>query len=1483
MSDTALDITPTSPAPKVDQQAGQDKPPSSSIYEAWAIGRVNPFAKTERGMTGHTLAKFDLHQEYETYDLLLELHGALDNPHLGKDLTLMAEVIKQKFPNWDKRARELILLKLDDDELRRLKVEDAEKSKGPIESFFGQARGQFLRYKRTGAGKYEKEIIKRKENIRSLLSVKEGDTLAQDKLDKYIQEIRQQYQWYDVSNKEIIARLGAYVSQQPQHIFETVNETMYVYQFVEQVEKSAAYQLGYDLTSGGTRDFDIDFSEQNIDRIAEKETDPRKKAVLKDIGRRFAMNDWEDFWDWASTVAWTGISSYTSAFAAIVANGAAGGVVHPLVAGGIGLAAGAGSGVLEVYLTRALTRKLRNWYFKYPEKGQAEKGTHFKLSFNPGDLHDPDRRDLGATTDPIRQLFQNKGPEETMDFLKRCENFRADLANGVGFHEPETLAGWMDLSDRVLGEAAQGTEMFHRVRLAKKIQQILEQEYRKDTGGHKQLEDLEVKERVKVVTEAFDIISQVEGGETLAPIIKKAMIAKARGVALEPKITEALEKLADAIKEGKQVIHPKENPITLKDKEHEFQVETNRQNRQTSIQARYSELSEQITTEAETERNARQTLSSTRKLKGHRGSGTKKGTGQIGDLEARRTFTQEQFKNAQDENGAAGIPGSLFERKVAAKSNSEIAVSAEAYARDELARRRDEHKRLTKEISKDRAAPEDIWDPKQKKNVKNKDKPSPQSIENKQKEIDLLEKGTEVEPGSIAEAAENYRLAAKEKALREGEYTTLNEQFENNKNFIDLFKDTNKEREGSAAWYDAQIQAAEQDLSTPDNNYKAARDKLKTLTDERDQILQEIFGLDVTLPRFTAPSAEKIGDITKETTNKVTELEKELKELRAKKEAGEALVASDEDKEIERGLRKLAEANSILKTDNFNQLIDDIITGNIKIDDLAKTLSDEGYHLLLKRIFGIDALSQGVNGNYNLTSRILSKGRLAEAIMDVWKLENRATADAFFAGDEAGLQAYQDSQTIRGEISDFVEQVSNIEKGKAEGWEDQVRQLRRQLNNRQIELNNSLAVLYDTRLASLLAQDRVSTAQVISRTLIEISKDAIKGNPFNELLTVTTAGPKTETVTTKQGTVSLTQAGKNERTGVLHNRGKIKAENVGDTGISYEVDIDNTDPEGKINVSIDLNYDNASIAILPEDLRPNLPPGLAYLIYGDVFRRKGGINAAEFDQPLLDTITFANRESALKAGFPPSLVDLLYGPNLTDGKRNITDVMTGLGRFDITTLPWEQENLENASPQLRAFFYELTANKRRTVLEINSFISSLPADRPVAVAAGIPAEALDLIYVNDKRSDPGAITKLTAKQSGITDIDQFEEFISLESPTILNEYFYLSVGESIGRLSASDRLLYLKNKFTTFAITGAAGTPILEATFENGEINVYYEAAGAIGRVSCKLIDFIRMTSDRADNVNPNIVAYINSNPADQQRLIREIGKQAVEAMRKVV
>lgn len=1462
MSDTALDITPTSPTPKASQSGSQDKPPSTPNYESWDIRRVNPFAKPERGMSGQVLAKFDLHQEYETHDLLLVLEPALTNVHLGKDMSQMAEVIMQKLPDWNKRARDLELLKMDDDELRRLAVKDKEKSKGPIDSLRGQDRSQFLRYKRTGAGKYEKEIIKRKENIRSLLSVKEGDTLAQDKLDKFIQEIRQQHEWYNLSNKDIQARLEAYVSQEPQHIFETVDEAMYIYQFIEQVEKSAAYQLGYDITSGGTRDFDIDLSQQNIDRIAEKETDDRKKAAIKDIGRRFAMNNWEDFWDWAGTIAWTGWSSYTSAFAAIVANGMAGGVVHPLLATGIGLAGGAVAGPLEVLLTRALSRKLRNWYFKYPEKGQKERGSHFKLSFNPGDLHDPDRRDLGLTSDPIRQLFQNKGSKLTMDFLQRCENFRVDLANGVGFHEPETLAGWIDLSDRVLGEATQGMEIPHRIALAHKIQQILEQEYRKDTGGHKQLEELELEERVKVVTDAFDIISQVEGGETLAPIIKKAMIARMKGIPLDDNLTKALENLAKEIKNGKKVIHPKENPVTLEGKEDELAKKTARRERQTSGQEKYTQLLEQITVQDKTTSEKKDAWDSAKRTKGKESTGTKKGTGEIGIIEAKIETAEGRLKTLKGRLGekqASGLYDGIIGEQKEIGSQLNILKDEEAGTRSILTGLQ-QHLTELKLIGVERIPPDadpDLLTYKQ--NILN--------------EIAILENKNEPPDPRSIKAAENLvrPLTLRRESLDES-YRSLGDEIKS----VKLEIENIEKSEGILDNLRDQITSNKNEINAAEDLYKTEKSKLDRLIRERNQLLQEVFGLDTALSDFIPPSTEKIGDLTKETIDKVTKLETELKVLKKKKEEGATLTVSEEDLELEKGLNLLVEKR-VFESSKYNQLMDDVHTGKIKKEDLSKTFNDEGIKLLIRSIFGIDV-------DYNLASRILSKGRLAESIMQVWNIEGRATSDAFFAGDEAGLRAYQDNQLIKNEIAGLAKNLSDVQKGTMEGRDDRIRELRHQINNRQIELNNALSILYDTRLASLLAQDRVATGQVLSSTLKKIANDALEGNVFNELLTVSTAGPKTETVTTSQGRVSLTEADKNERTGELNTRGSINAENVGNTGISYEVNIDNTDPEGNMDLSIIVNKDNANIANFPEDRPAYIPAELSYLLYGDAFRRKGVITPTDFNEPILNSINHATRQAAEDAGFPPALLNLLYGPNQTDGKRDIADIMIDLGTFNTAPLPYEQENFSYAGPQLQAYFYEQVSNKRLTIAEINGKIVSLPADRTAATAAGMPAEVLDLIYKPDgTRRDPGEINKITGKITGITDMDRLEEVVSLGAPTVLAEYFYISIGEFFGRLSASDRLNYLKNKFEPVVITGPPGGAGLEAEFENGEIKVYYNTGTAAGRVSCNLIDFIRMTPEKADNVDTNIVSFYNRYPADKERLIREIGKQAIQAMRRVV
>ena len=1454
MSDTAPDITPTGPAQRVNNSGSQDKQLRSSVYGKWEIGGVNPLAnKPELGITGHTKARLNLSQEYNAYNVLETLYGVLENPHTGKDLSQMAEVIKERFPYWDKRAQDLILLKMDQDDLKLLEELKGDWA-GAWEALVDQKKRQFIRYKRTGSPGLEKDIKKRKERISSVLSLPEADN---NKKLALIQEIRQQYKWYGVSNEDIEKRLQAYVNKEDQHIFETVDELMYVYQFAEQAEKSISYQLGYDLTTGGTRDITIDMSDQQISKLVEKETDPRKIAAYKDIGRRVALNNWDDFWDWAGIAIMTGGGAYVGAFNDIYSNSILGSMVDPSIAGRLDTLIGAGGGLLATFVYRATTRRIRSWWFKIPEGGQPERATRFTLSFNPGNLHDPALRDIGDTENPIRQLFQGKGDEAGL-FLQKCEDFRSDLANGFYFHSPETLAGWMDLSDRVLGEAAQGTEMRHRIRLAKKIQQILEQEYKREAGGHKELGELELEDRVKVVTKAFDTISQVEGGETLAPIIKKVMIARARGEPLEEGITSQLEKLAKDILSGARVLHPKESPITLENKEHELSTETARRERQTTSKESYTQLLTDITTQESTATSKKDAWDSAKTTKGKQSAGAKKATGEIGTIEAKIKTAEDRItflKSHLGEKQATGLYTGIIGDQKQIGGELKAAKKIEAGTEKILAERSEELQRL-------KLIPLDLI---------------PDTDSRKQEIIDKIAiLDSDVDPRG-AKAAENALtpLTERRESLEES-YNSLGNEINNVKQEIAIFEKSG----GTLDNLRDQIETKKNEIETARLEYKSEKDKLDALIRKRNQLLQEVFGFDVTIPGFTAPSTEKIGDIAKETADKVTKLEAELKKLRERKEAGEALVVSDEDKETERGLQKLVESE-IFNSDKFNELINDIISGNIKIEDLAKTLSDEGYNLLLKRIFGIDALSQGVNGNYNLTSRILSKGRLAEAIMSVWNLENRATPNAFFAGDSAGLQAYQDSQSIKQEIAGLTEQVSNIEKGKADGWEDQVRDLRRQLNNIQIELNDSLSILYDTRLASLLAQDRVSTAQVISKTLIEISKDAIKGNPFNELLTVSTAGPKTETFTTDHGPISITEMNKNERTGALIERGPIIEENIGNSGISVNLGIDNTEPIGGLNLTLNLRKEQSTINLLPSDLQPNIPDELVYLAYGNEFRRKAATNPADFDQAVLDSITYTNRESAENAGLPPELINIIYGPNTADGKKDLADIITGLGAFNPAVLPYERESFIGASPELQALFYELTADKRRTVVEINNFISSLAVDRAAATAAGgYPPGVLELIYKADgTRKDPSEIQNIIFKRdpTQIADLNQLVNlFNHVDSTRNLTRNFLFEVAQGISMMNVSDRIRHLQNKFTDFNQDG------FEVKFDNGELNVYF-VDPVRGRLSSGFADILKISPTQADRVDPAIVAHIQADPNRRIRLITRFGGEVIEAKRKVV
>lgn len=1443
--------------------ATEDSTVSSSIFGPREIGRVVPVSKPELGITAHTDVEFTLPQEYETYELLLETFGALENVHMGKDLTLLAEVIKKKFPDWDKRAQDLILLKLDKEERSRL--EALPESKG-LADYILPWKSAERRELRTELSRFDQDVTDRKKRIRSILGASEEDTRAQDNKKKFIQKIRKQYKWNDVSEEVISARLQAYISEKPEFIFGTVEELMHAYQFIEQVEKSVSLQAGYDITSGGTRKFEVDLSPQNIDRLVNAATDDRKKAALKDLGRRFALNNWDDAIDWATTTTTVGINA---ALAFAIANSQSGGV-HPLVAGGIGAAAG----VIETVVLREIQRKVRHWYFSFPEGGEGEVRTRFTLSFNPADPVDPARRDIGDTDDPIRQLFRGRA-EAASSFLQRCENFRVDLANGLNLHSPDTLNGWLDLSDRVLGEATIGTELPHRLALAHKIEQILAQQYPNETGGHKKLGELELRDRRDVINRATDINSQVGGGEVMSPIIKDAMLRRANGEPLPAGVKDALTKLAQDIKAGKKVFHPKEGPITLEEKEHELQIETARRDRQNAGHTTYTQLLESVKNSETALRTSIREYDSEKRKKGNRSSEAQpatattveipavEATGEIRTLEEKIKTTGDRLEDLKKRRGSkqtGGLyDGIIGDQKQVGGQLKGVKVREDGAAKELASRQQEiqELKALGAEQIPDTADAQTLdW----KRRVLAK--------------IAILEDVTH--DGSVKAAEEILIPLTVERESLEQSYRDLGSQIKKIDDEIDQLEKSG----GELATLREQIQNAEEVIEAKKLAYVEAQDNLEEKIRERDELLRDIFGVDVTVAGFTAPSADSIADITKATNDKVSSLTAELVDLRKKKEAGEALTVSDEDTELARGLSKLAESG-IYNASTFNALSNEIIDGNIKIEDLAKVFNDEGYHLLLKRLFGIDALSQGADGNYNLTTRLFSKGRLADSIMEAWKLDNRATASAFFSGDAAGLQSYQGAQSLTFEINSLNQQLTSVESAKASDWVEKSRELRRKINESQGQKNDAMAKLYDSRLASLLAQDRVRTAQVLRKSLLTISQEAIKGNPFHEILTTAPTGPKSETISTDQGQLTLTAHDTDEITGILNTRGSVVAENMGNTGVSVELKTDNTEPEGKFNLSVSLNKDQTSLNILPDELQPNTPAEIEFLAYGDVSRRKTVVIPADFNQPIFDSIIYANRQAAANAGFPAGLLDIIYGPNPNDTKRDLVDIGTDLAAFDLATIPYELENF-TASLEVTNYFYEVIANKRRTVAEINSFISTLEADRAAAMTAGYPLEVVDLIYKTDgSRKDPSEVNKLDIKRLGITDTDSLEHFISFGTVPRLVDTFYLTVGEGIGRLSNTDRLGLLKNKFTTVTIPGVGGGPGLEAIFENGEINIYYDAAGT--RVRSRMIDFIRMTPQQANNVHPNIVAYINANRPEQQRLIQAIGKQAIEAMRKVV
>ncbi|MBI2617664.1 hypothetical protein HYW55_06025 [Candidatus Gottesmanbacteria bacterium] len=1388
---TVAESVPSTPVNQVNQAGWQTAEPQRPQFGAYERGRIVPGANREAGVTPHTVVELGLDTELELFDSLEEIVSFLDKSDNKDALSLLSEVMKEKMVDLRDRAAALSLERKDIEERKAIEEEYEEAVRQTARQRLGfnyEARNRTTRDDKLK--KLNKKIERRRKAIEEYNKTRPGETPTPGekpkKVPRELEELISDHNLglSDLTPEDLKTRLEAYLKKdrKPLQIFDNLTDVMQAYSFLESAEKIVALQAGQDITDGGRRPVEFDFSDATINRVAQAGVPNTTVQALRDIGRRIRIGDVFGVQELIAGLSVGTVEALMNAHNFWPAPGDA-------AQAGAAFALGVGS----MLFVRAVGRRMNHWRLSFPPE-RAEQRTQYTLQFHfiqppPGDGGNPLRRMYGGDARRAEQ------------FLQAIDNVRVDIANKLKVH-PGQLEGWLNLSSAALGESVEGMEFPHRVVLAKNIEQILAQEHRNATGGHIPLEELSAEEQIEVIERAFDGVALAIGGEAMDDVTKNAAIRRMMGEVNWAQRRNVLATHVAEIRAGTRVYHASVTPHALEEARTQFEAAEKQEARQSqgkdAYGAKYTELQNQLRT-LETARIELENIST---INGHiTRDVTVKGrkvhedaSGEIGVLEAEKTRIDGEITKLKGEIDATNANGLEGQYKQAKRRYETLHGKVEALK------------------SKKQAA---------------------------QAEIDTLQRGRDrakaakiAQWESIRDQAEQNLTTAPsgQKTLEEQEddaylaFVPLKDQYEPKTAEVGRLQQRQNAIPG-------EIQAFERAIAEKEKLYRVAQLNYTLAQKEVLTILQD-FGYKYTPAQLRSSSLRL--PTSQMITDKYTELHVEyqvkqnrLTELVRLAEAG----VSEEDLRIATLIETLS---GVVGSDRLNSFMQQLLSRGIKLEDLANTQNNEGYHLMLKFFFGEDALTQGKDGKYARATTLLSKARLCDEAFKIWRIDDRASGDGFFAGDDEGLQLYQNARFIFETNRRLTQEVFNLENavGQTPATIALIERRRREIAANEVKRNETLSQLYDSRIAPLLSLDRVRTGMVVMQTFQKLSDDALNG--FVEL-TPSPSGAHEELVTTSAGRMVITEASHDTLTRTVIERGALKTENIeGVPGVSIEMHVTSLGTPGRLDTTVVLDRDQGVGDRIANRNSADTPDEIRYIFHGEPNRRREFVDTAAFTDDLWNLLP-DQRGDARRLGVPNEFLDWVYGVNSSGGtpKRPVAELRTSA--INMSNMPDVRGNFRGVPLEMQDFFYYYDDARRRATVDLNTVTDDViadigPADRRGALASGLPQEFVDLFYNLDT---PGTVRSLADVQTAlgtVTDAmlqnlpDSRVDALSEGYPQQFVDFFY---GSDIPG-----------GKRTVTALENMAGTATLDATqfpstaqmarnmgWSNDVVNLLYDQA----------------------------------------------------------
>lgn len=343
------------------------------------------------GTTGSSVVDIKLDMEFEAFDLLDRLMPSLNVQTSDAELTFYSEIIQAKFGKW-KTQQELLTLFRKEIEERKKIVGMTEPAPGRIwhRNERDNNRGVALRKFEEKIAKRKKAI---KEYINTKGGTDSENQVKLDKLKAIQKELGlDSMDLTDAEKKTTFeAQLSAYVAEKPQYVFDDLTEIVQTYAYIEQVEKDIVLQAGYDIVDSGTRSRQIDFSGQNIRRMTEEGVDPRIVQAMREIGNRIRVRDLRGV---EEVIAAGGVGLWEFFGVQLPVTLPVVGTVGTLA--GLGGPEAAIAGVTSMIIAKLIGGRIHAWYDSLPEGKALEEVSfplNFqRVGTELGDSKDPIRQ-----------------------------------------------------------------------------------------------------------------------------------------------------------------------------------------------------------------------------------------------------------------------------------------------------------------------------------------------------------------------------------------------------------------------------------------------------------------------------------------------------------------------------------------------------------------------------------------------------------------------------------------------------------------------------------------------------------------------------------------------------------------------------------------------------------------------------------------------------------------------------------------------------------------------------------------------------------------------------------------------------------------------------------------------------------------------------------------------------------------------------------